>query len=122
LNEAQYRKRYPKKGGKHLFQGRQQIYRFMKDHRDEFAVEKMCRVFKVGRSGFYSWLKRRPSKREQQREILSKEIHMLHAASKGRYGSPKITIELRDRGFMVSRPRVARIMRANIQVHEGSQR
>ena len=85
----------------------------MKDHRDEFAVEKMCRVFKVGRSGFYSWLNRKPSKREQQREILSKEIHKLHAASKGRYGSPKITIELRDRGFMVSRPRVARIMRAN---------
>jgi hypothetical protein len=47
----------------------------MKDHRDEFAVEKMCRVFKVSRSGFYSWLNRKPSKREQQREVLSKEIH-----------------------------------------------
>lgn len=85
----------------------------MKDHKDEFAVEKMCKVFKVGRSGYYSWLSRKPSKSEQQREILSKEIHQLHAESKGRYGSPKITIELRDRGLIVSRPKVARIMRAN---------
>lgn len=85
----------------------------MKDHRNEFAVEKMCGVFRVSRSGFYSWLNRKLSKREQQREVLTKEIHSLHARSKGRYGSPKITIELKDRGFSVSRPRVARIMRAN---------
>jgi putative transposase len=85
----------------------------MKDHREEFAVEKMCRVFKVSRSGFYTWLNRKPSRREQQREVLSKEIHRIHSLSKGRYGSPKITIELKDRGFSVSRQRVARIMRAD---------
>jgi putative transposase len=44
---------------------------------------------------------------------LSKEIHRIHSLSKGRYGSPKITIELKDRGFSVSRQRVARIMRAD---------
>jgi len=85
----------------------------MKDHRSEFAVEKMCNAFKVGKSGFYDWLNRKPSKRAEQREVLSMEIHRLHAQSKGRYGSPKITIELRDRGVSVSRPRVARIMKAN---------
>ncbi|ERM80124.1 hypothetical protein P872_09010 [Rhodonellum psychrophilum GCM71 = DSM 17998] len=85
----------------------------MKDHRQDFAVEKMCKVFKVGRSGFYAWLNRKPSKRAEQREVLSKEIRKVHDLSKGRYGSPKITMELRDRGFFVSRPRVARIMKAN---------
>lgn len=83
------------------------------NQRNEFAVEKMCRVFKVSRSGFYDWLKRTPSQRAQQTKILSKEIQTIHAQSKGRYGSPKITIELKERGFWVSRPRVARIMKAN---------
>lgn len=85
----------------------------MKDHTDRYAVEKMCRVFNVGRSGFYAWLNRKPSKRAEQRDVLTQEIRRLHAQSKGRYGSPKITIELRDRGFSVSRPRVAGIMKAN---------
>ena len=41
---------------------------------------------------------------------LIKEIHQ---KSKGRYGSPKIAIELQNRGIQISRPRVARIMKAH---------
>lgn len=84
----------------------------MKGHRHEFAVEKMCVVFGLCRSGFYDWLKRKPSKRAEEREVLSEEIQQVYNQSKGRYGSPKITMELRDRGFMASRPRVARIMKS----------
>ncbi len=83
----------------------------MKDHRHEYTVEKMCGVFRLGRSGFYGWLNRKPSKRAQRREVLSAEIKDLYAGSKGRYGSPKITMDLRDRGFIVSRPMVAGIMK-----------
>ena len=39
-------------------------------------------------------------------------IQTVHQSSNGRYGSPKITEELRDLGWIVSRPRVARIMRS----------
>ncbi|WP_435380190.1 IS3 family transposase [Echinicola jeungdonensis] len=113
LKEAELERDIPKKGSKHLFQGGQQIFRFIRAHRHEFAVEKMCRVFKVSRSGFYGWLNRKPSKCAEEREEVSREIHKIYAESKCRYGSPKITIELRDRGFSVSRPRVARIMKAN---------
>lgn len=37
---------------------------------------------------------------------------MIYQQSKCRYGSPKIADELRDNGWKVSRPRVARIMRS----------
>lgn len=84
----------------------------MKDHSHEYTVEKMCGVFGFGRSGYYDWLNRTPSKRAEQKEILSTEIKKLHAQSKGRYGSPKITMDLRARGFIASRPRVARLMKA----------
>ena len=73
----------------------------------------MCKVFNLGRSGFYDWLNRKPSKRAQEREVILREVHKLHAESKGRYGSPKITRELRNNGFRVSRPRVAKIMKAS---------
>ena len=41
-----------------------------------------------------------------------KEIKDIFQASKGRYGSPKIMMELKDRGMIVSRPRVARMMKS----------
>jgi len=52
-----------KKGGEHLFLGRQEKYRFIKMHKLKFPVEKMCSMFKVSKSGFYHWLKAKPSKR-----------------------------------------------------------
>lgn len=70
----------------------------------------MCKVFNVSRSGYYDWLNRKPSSRQLENQQVIEEIQMVYQQSKGRYGSPKITEELRDRGWKVSRPRVARIM------------
>jgi transposase InsO family protein len=85
----------------------------MKDHRREFPVGKMCHVFKVSKSGFYAWLKHVPSKRDRENRMLLSEIQRIHFKSKASYGSPRITDELRARGFDVSRPRVARLMKNN---------
>ena len=38
--------------------------------------------------------------------VLIKEIRKVYQESKNRYGSPKITAELKDKGFNVSRARV----------------
>jgi transposase InsO family protein len=43
---------------------------------------------------------------------LDAEIRKIYDDNKGRYGSPKITKELQDRGRRVSKSRVARRMRA----------
>lgn len=83
----------------------------MKAHQGEFAVEKMCRVFGVSRSSYYDWLHRRPSRRALENEVLKAAIKELHRQTRQRLGSPKLTLELRDRGISVSRPRVARLMR-----------
>jgi putative transposase len=71
----------------------------------------MCRAFGVSRSGYYGWLNRPPSKRSVENQLLRQEIRSVYEQSKKRLGSPKITVELRDKGFFVSRPRVARIMK-----------
>ena len=71
----------------------------------------MCRVLKVSRSGYYRWLKRKPSRRKLDNQRLDAEIREIYDGSKGRYGSPKITQELRDRGRRVGKNRVAKRMR-----------
>ena len=71
----------------------------------------MCRVFEVSRSGYYRWVKREPSRREVDNQKLDVEIREIYDQSKGRYGSPKITQELRDRGRRVGKNRVAGRMR-----------
>ena len=76
----------------------------------------MCTVLKVSRSGYYKWIGSRPSNRDIENRQLTKLIKDIFSQSKQTYGSPRITQELRDRGYKVSRPRVARLMqKAGIQ-------
>lgn len=76
----------------------------------------MCKVLKVSRSGYYSWLKNKPSKREVENRELLDQIREVHLESRKTYGAPRITAELRSRDVLVSRPRVARLMKkANIR-------
>ena len=63
-------------------------------------------------SGYYDWLDRTPSRRAIENQKIESTIKIIYQESKGRYGSPKITKELEHRGMIVSRPRVARMMRS----------
>ncbi len=85
-------------------------HQFIDYHRSEFGVEKMCQALKVSRSGFYSWGHRLESKRSTENRLLLTNIQRIHKATKGRYGSPRITVELNEQGYACSRPRIARLM------------
>ncbi|MDN3671394.1 IS3 family transposase [Echinicola jeungdonensis] len=113
MKEAELERDILKKAVSIFSKGDNKYSGFIRAHRHEFAVEKMCRVFKVSRSGFMAGLTENHPNVLRSEKKYPGEIHKIYAESKCRYGSPKITIELRDRGFSVSRPRVARIMKAN---------
>ena len=76
-----------------------------------------CRVLGVSRSGYYEWKGRPESARATRDRELLKLIERVHADSRGSYGSPRVTAELRlGVGVEVNRKRVARLMRqARIQ-------
>ncbi|WP_430812982.1 MULTISPECIES: IS3 family transposase, partial [unclassified Carboxylicivirga] len=76
-----------------------------------FPIERMCKVLRVSRSGYYAWLKNKPSVRELENRKLLEDIRQVYRLSKGIYGSPRITKELNVNYVSVSRPRVARLMR-----------
>ena len=90
------------------------IFRFMNDQKQFHSVELMARVLKVSRSGYYAWRRRAKSARAQQSERLVAEIRFIQEqVSRYRYGSPRVHDELRNRGWCVSRKRVAQLMRTH---------
>ena len=86
-------------------------FTFIRDHTALFEVAIMLRVLGVSKSGFYAWLKRLTSPRVTQNAVLLEEIKSVHDASRGSYGSPRVTAALRRSGSRVSKHRVARLMR-----------
>ena len=87
-------------------------FAFIEHHRHEFPVQQMCELLAVSSSGFYAWLEREPGHREQENRCLTEQIRVLHQRSRQTYGSPRIHADLQEMGQMVSRKRVARLMRA----------
>ncbi len=86
------------------------FYRVMKAYREVYPVRLMASVFGVSPSGFYDWLKRKPSARQRRREALTGEVREAFAASHGIYGSRKVAQELAVRRVEVCRNTVAKIM------------
>ena len=91
--------------------GTEGVFRFMRAHQAEFRITTMARVLGVSTSGYYAWLKRPRSAREKSDAALVERMQAIHMRSRGTYGAPRIQAELADDGVLVSRKRVARLMR-----------
>ena len=79
---------------------------------DEIDVAVACRVLTVSRSGYYDWLGRPASPRDQENEYLLKQIKRVHADSRDTYGSLRVHAELTlGFGLSVNLKRVARLLR-----------
>lgn len=72
----------------------------MQAHQSEFTIAAMSRVLGVSRSGYYCWRTRqgRPSSRQQHREQLDREVGEAFVARKGRYGAPRLSVDLTEAG------------------------
>ena len=64
-------------------------------------------------AGFYAWRRRGESAHAGQDRLLTREIERLFSAHRERYGSPRLYQLLHKAGWIVSRRRVARLMRAS---------
>lgn len=83
---------------------------FIEQHRGSHSVGKMARMLRVSRSGYYAWRSRAACKRAVEQQELVGQINTIQEEVKYRYGSPRVTVELRRRGFVVGENRVARLM------------
>jgi putative transposase len=75
-----------------------------------FEVTRMARLLEVSRAGYYRWRAakdREPLPSEQRRADLDAKILSFHKESRGTYGSPRITLDLREDGDGASETTVA---------------
>lgn len=80
-------------------------------HRDQHPVAMMCAALGVSQSGYYAWRSRPESDRAVEDHKLAAVIRSSFNKKRGRYGSPRMTRELRAAGHNVGRRRTARLMR-----------
>lgn len=86
-------------------------YAFINEHRTIWPIVTMCRVLAVSRSGFFGWVKRLPSQRQQRRDELAAKIRVVHENSDRIYGSPRVHETLIAQGEKVCQNTVAKVMR-----------
>src|SRR5262249_34031050 len=89
------------------------VARFIAAQRVEHQIPHAtaCRALGVSPAWFYKWRDGDCSPRHARRAQLTAAIGKLFAAHHGKYGSPRITDDLREAGWRVSENTVAQIMR-----------
>lgn len=92
-------------------------YRWVAARKAEgFPTMTACEAAEVSRQAFYDWVGREaagPTDAELAEGELVAEIRRIHDDTDGTYGQPRMTPELRDRGFVVNHKRVERLMRVH---------
>jgi putative transposase len=86
----------------------------MEAEKANYPVQRMARLLRVSRSGFYAWRRRRISKsspRAVERAELDGKVRRAHADSNGIYGAPRVRAALARNGTGVDRKTVAASMR-----------
>jgi putative transposase len=87
-----------------------------------FPTRQACQVADVSRQAFYDWRARaaNPTEAAKSEAGLVQRMREIHDESDETYGSPRMTVELRNRGWVVNRKRVERLMRVHrlVGVHK----
>jgi putative transposase len=86
-------------------------FRFIEDRRADYPVRILCDVLDVSPAGYYAWRSRPESPRSAANRELVDDIKRVHRDTNGRYGSPRVHVELKAQGRGVSRGRIERLMR-----------
>lgn len=95
-------------------------YRFINEHRHQYAIATLCRVLQVARARFYQWLHKPVSDRERENGRLLGLIRDSYAASRGVYGARRVFADLREAGESCGKAPCRRID-AHLQ-NQGAQR
>ncbi len=81
----------------------------MKELRLEYPLEVMSKLFDVSRSGYYRWLRRKPTKRELEEPRMVAEVKAAHKRNRESYGAERLQSDLADRGVKIGVHRIKRI-------------
>ena len=75
----------------------------------EFPLDILLKIIKLARSTYYYHLKQ--LNQEDKNQAVKNEIETIYNEHKGNYGYRRVTLELRNRGFVVNQKKVQRLMK-----------
>jgi putative transposase len=78
---------------------------------DEFDIAPLCRLLGVTRGGYYAWKDRPGSLGRVYNSLVVDEMIKIHREVKETYGSPRMTVELKNRGYSRCENTIAKLMR-----------
>jgi len=87
------------------------MYQFIDCHRGRYSVGMMARILRISPRSYYDYKRGIHDLREQRRERLERDIREAYSTAKGRYGAPRIAVELRAQDVFVSVNTVSRYMK-----------
>jgi putative transposase len=88
-------------------------FRFVKEQRGAFPVDRLCRVMNVSPRGLRAFRSRPASRRQHMDMVVLAHIKEQSRLSLESYGRPRMTEELKEVGVDVGHRRVGRLMREN---------
>jgi putative transposase len=83
----------------------------IEEQSQEYPIRELCAALNVSRSGYYAWRARQESVRDRVNREMAQQIKQLFEAKRQRYGSPRMTEQLRRQGQVCNHKRVERLMR-----------
>lgn len=86
-------------------------YQYIREHRQEFGIKRMCQLLGVSRSGYDAWQLDKTGPREWEHRVLVEQIRVEYHLSRQTYGSPRLWKSLVRQGIACGRHRGARLMR-----------
>lgn len=95
----------------------------MAENKESFSVKKMAKILQVSKSGYYDWLGREVSARQEENNMIYHDILELFLASRNSAGARRIAKQLSKLySRPINRKRVNRIMRENGLVPKGKKK
>jgi putative transposase len=88
-------------------------FSFIDAEKAAYPVNRLCKMLKVSRAGFYAWRRRPASAHATEDARLQLLVREAFERSRMTYGSPRIHAELRAHEECLSRKRVIRLMQAD---------
>jgi putative transposase len=86
-------------------------YTFVQDEAENHAVEILCDLLEVSRSGYYAWTTRPECKRNQEHQRLIPKVKAIFEESRKTYGYRRVVDALRKQGERCGKHRTANLMR-----------
>lgn len=96
-----------KKASPHLYQGKIEVYSFIKNNEKKYSISEMCRVLNIRNGTYNRWKNNGVSEKQQQIATLKKNIASIFLRFKKYYGRGKITQKLNDQGYKISQKQVS---------------